>query len=140
MPRWSCLPYCQANGIGVVVYSPMAGGHPERGVHPRAHDLAAPRRLSGATTRQYQEPQLSKNLELVERGRTVHRRAARGMTVAQLAIAWVLRRLEVTSAIVGARRPSQIEETSKASEKIDLTDAEIAEINALLAARAKHLT
>jgi len=58
--------------------------------------------------------------------------ATSGRTVAQLAIAWVLRRPEVTSAIVGARRPGQIEGTAPAGDW-DLSAEEIAEIEKLLA-------
>ena len=42
---------------------------------------------------------------------------ANGRTIGQLAVAWALRREEVTSAIVGARRPGQIVETVRAAEK-----------------------
>jgi aryl-alcohol dehydrogenase-like predicted oxidoreductase len=122
------LAHCQTHGIGVVVYSPMQAGILS-GSFTRERMLALAQDDWRRNTRQYQEPQLSRNLELVEELRAVASRT--GRTVGQLAIAWVLRRAEVTSAIVGARRPSQIEETAKASE-IDLTDAEVAEINALL--------
>ena len=54
--------------------------------------------------------------------------------MAQLAIAWVLRRPEVTAAIVGARRPAHIEETVKAGDW-ELSAADIAEIEVLLARR-----
>ncbi len=58
---------------------------------------------------QFNEPLLSINLELVEKLKPIAEK--HGRTLAQLAIAWVLRRPEVTAAIVGTRRPSQIEET-----------------------------
>jgi len=61
------------------------------------------------TTGEYKEPNLSINLDFVEALRPIAGKYDK--TVAQLALAWVLRRPEVTSAIVGARRPSQIEET-----------------------------
>ena len=55
-----------------------------------------------------------------------------------LAIAWVLRRPEVTAAIVGARRPSQIEETAGAADW-ELSSGDLAEIDALLGQREKTL-
>jgi aryl-alcohol dehydrogenase-like predicted oxidoreductase len=58
--------------------------------------------------------------------------------VAQLAIAWVLRRPEMTAAIVGARRPDQIAETVGASDW-NLGKKDIDEIDKLLAAREKKL-
>jgi aryl-alcohol dehydrogenase-like predicted oxidoreductase len=51
--------------------------------------------------------------------------------VAQLAIAWVSRRSEVTAATVGARRPTQIEETAPAGGR-DISDENLAAIEALL--------
>nr|MBC8450399.1 aldo/keto reductase [Chloroflexota bacterium] len=57
-----------------------------------------------------------------------------GRTLAQLAIAWVLRRPEVTAAIVGARRPSQIEGTAPAGDW-ELSAEDIAAMDALLAER-----
>jgi aryl-alcohol dehydrogenase-like predicted oxidoreductase len=60
------------------------------------------------------------------------------MTVAELALAWVLRRQEVTSAIVGARRPQQIEETADAATKT-LSPELIQAVEELLAKRDKSL-
>jgi len=76
------------------------------------------------------EPKLSANLRLVEGLRPIAQRS--GLTLAQLAIAWVLRREEVTAAIVGARRPGQIAETISAAEGA-LGDEDLAEIEGLLA-------
>jgi aryl-alcohol dehydrogenase-like predicted oxidoreductase len=61
-----------------------------------------------------------------------------GRTLAQLAISWVLRRPEVTAAIVGARRPEQIIETSAASDW-DLIREDIDEIEQLLARRQERV-
>ncbi len=58
--------------------------------------------------------------------------------MAQLAVSWVLRRCEVTSAIVGARHPLQIEETVKASEWT-LSNDDISAIEILLNERLKEL-
>lgn len=125
------LAYCAANKIGVVVYSPMQAGlltgkmTRERIANMPADDWRARNEL-------FQEPQLSANLELVEALRPIA--ARQGCTVAQLAIAWVLRRPEVTAAIVGARHPAQIEETAPAGDW-RLSAEEVAQIDALLAKR-----
>ena len=79
---------------------------------------------------------MSANLELVEGLRTVAEK--RGKTVAQLAIAWVLRRPEVTAAIVGARHPYQIEETIAAGDWV-LSGEDIAAVEVLLDKRRKAL-
>ncbi len=63
---------------------------------------------------------------------------AAGRTLPQLAIAWTLRRPEVTAAIVGARRPGQIEETAQAADW-ELSEAEIEAIDELLAEREESL-
>jgi len=106
------LGYCAANQIGVVVYSPMQKGLLTGKFQDRLGHLAADdHRLND---QDFQNPRLKVHLELVERLRPIA--AKHGMSVAQLAIAWVLRRPEVTSAIVGARTPSQIEETVVAGE------------------------
>jgi aryl-alcohol dehydrogenase-like predicted oxidoreductase len=76
------------------------------------------------------EPKLSANLRLVQGLRPIAQRNQ--LTLAQLAIVWVLRRPEVTAAIVGARRPAQIAETIKAAEGA-LQDEDLTEIEGLLA-------
>jgi aryl-alcohol dehydrogenase-like predicted oxidoreductase len=84
----------------------------------------------------FAEPQLGANLELV---RGLERLAKEhGMSVAELALAWVLRRPEVTAAIVGARRPSQIEETIGAADKV-LPPEAVQAIEGLLNTRVKAL-
>jgi aryl-alcohol dehydrogenase-like predicted oxidoreductase len=85
---------------------------------------------------EFQEPAFSASLELVEGLQKIAQR--HGRTVAQLAISWVLRRPEVTAAIVGARRPSQIRETVAAADW-NLGKQDIAEIEKLLAEREKKL-
>jgi aryl-alcohol dehydrogenase-like predicted oxidoreductase len=130
------LSYCAANGIGVVAYSPMASGL-LTGKYTR-EKIAA---LSAEDWRRYrnvhfQEPELSANLELAEKLRDIAGR--HNHPLSQLAVAWVLRRPEVTSAIVGARGPGQIEAVAPASDW-RLTEAEISEIQALLAERDARL-
>ncbi len=107
------LPFCAENRIGVVAYSPMGSGLlTGKFTRERLQQLPQDdwRRRSPA----FNEPEFSVNLELVEQLRKIASRY--GRSVAQLAIAWVLRRPEVTSAIVGARRPDQIEETAPAAD------------------------
>ena len=102
------LEYCQENSIGVIAYSPMQKGLlTGKFTGDRARNL--PEDDHRRRDPRFQEPQLSSNLDLVEDLRSIADKS--GRTVAQLAIAWVLRRPEVTSAIVGARHASQIEET-----------------------------
>lgn len=129
------LPFCAANDIGVIVYSPMASGL-LTGHFSRERLAALPDDDWRKRSSHFQEPQLSANLALVERLQPIAHRA--GRTIAQLAIAWTLRRPEVTAAIVGARRPSQIEETIAAADWL-LSSENLAEIEALLADREQRL-
>ena len=125
------LEYCGRNQIGVVVYSPI-----QRGLltgkfdHARFEALAPDdhRRMSP----DFLEPQFSATLELVEDLKKIAGR--HGRTCAELAISWILRRPEVTAAIVGARRPSQIIETAPAADW-ELSKKDIEEIERLLANR-----
>jgi aryl-alcohol dehydrogenase-like predicted oxidoreductase len=101
------LPYCRKNGIGVIVYSPMQKGLLTGKVTQQWVDnLAVDDHRRNDP--QFQEPKLSSNLALVEHLKKIAARS--GKTAAQLAIAWTLRRPEVTAAIVGARRPDQVDE------------------------------
>ncbi len=122
------LAYCAANNIGVVAYSPM-----QKGLLTGKFSRERVENLDESDHRRrdpdFQEPRLSANLELAEALRVLA--GKRGRTVAQLAVAWVLRRPEVTAAIVGARRPSQIEETAAAAEW-GLSQEDIETIDALL--------
>jgi len=129
------LDYCATNNIGVIVYSPMQRGLlTGKFTRERAQNL--PEDDHRSKNALFQEPQLSANLELVERLGPIAEK--RGKTLAQLAIAWVLRRPEVTAAIVGARRPSQIEETFSAGDWV-LSEEDITTIEELLKEREKRL-
>lgn len=127
--------HCAKHGIGVVVYSPMQRGlltgkfNAERlaALAPDDHRRRAP---------EFQEPQFSATMELVDGLKRIAER--NGRTVAQLAVSWVLRRPEVTAAIVGARRPGQIAETAPASDG-NLGKEDLEEIERLLTRRDKRL-
>ncbi len=122
----SVLPYCQENGIGVLVYSPMKSGLLTGAMtKERAANLAPDdfRRKALA----FQEPNLSRNLKLVDILRQVG--ARHGRTPGEVAIAWALRHPAVTAAIVGMRSPKQVDGVIGAL-GLRLTVAEIAEIEA----------
>lgn len=120
------LPFCQRHGIGVIAYSPMASGLLS-GKMTRARVAALPRDDWRSHSEQFAEPRLSRSLYLVETLRDIGSR--HGRTAGEVAIAWTLRRPEVTGAIVGARRPEQLDGVIGAG-VFRLSDAEIAEIEA----------
>ena len=121
------LPFVGANNIGILAYSPMASGL-----------------LSGKMTRErvenfpdndwrkrrdfFQEPMLTKNLALAEKLKAIGER--HGRTAGEAAIAWTLRKPEVTAAIVGIRTPEQVQGVIGAGE-FRLSAEEIAEIEAM---------
>lgn len=129
------LGYCAAQGIGVVVYSPMQNGL-LTGAFTRERIASLPADDWRREGPQFKEPVLSANLELAQGLRELAARS--GRTAGQLAVAWVLRRPEVTSAIVGGRRPSQIDETVRAADW-DLAPEIVEEVERLLAERLRKI-
>ncbi len=107
------LLFCQQNQIGVIVYSPLQKGL-LTGKVKREWVESLPQDDHRRHDPMFNEPELSKNLRLVEQLKEIAGR--HGRTAAELAIAWTLRRPELTSAIVGARHPRQIEETAAAGD------------------------
>ncbi|UCF43173.1 MAG: aldo/keto reductase [Planctomycetota bacterium] len=129
------LAYCAKNNIGVIVYSPMQRGL-LTGTFSQERLAGLPLDDHRRRSPDFHEPRFGATLELVDRLRPIAER--NGRTLAQLAISWVLRRREVTAAIVGARRPDQIAETAPASDfELSAEDAE--EIEQLLAERLKEI-
>ena len=125
------LDYCAQNNIGVIVYSPM-----QRGLLTGKFSAE---RLSGLPiddhrrrNPDFHEPLFSATMELVEQLKKIAEH--NGKTCAQLAVSWVLRRPEITAAIVGARKPEQIKETAPAGDW-NLSKEDIAEIENLLSER-----
>ena len=129
------LDYCSANNIGVIVYSPMQKGLlTEKLTRERVRNL--PKDDHRREEPHFREPKLSANLKLIEGLRSIAEKS--GRTVAQLAIAWVLRHPKVNAAIAGARHPSQIEETAIAAEWV-VSKEDITAIETLLDKRQKTL-
>jgi aryl-alcohol dehydrogenase-like predicted oxidoreductase len=126
------LPYCLREGIGVIVYSPMASGLLTGAMtHERAAKL--PKDDWRSSDPEFREPRLSRNLELVERLREIAQR--HGRSPGEVAIAWTLRNPAVTGAIVGARNARQANGVMRAGE-LRLSDKEINEIEEFLEERA----
>jgi aryl-alcohol dehydrogenase-like predicted oxidoreductase len=121
------LPYCGEQQIGVIVYSPMASGLLS-GRMTRERALGLPDDDWRRRNPEFQEPRLTRNLAVVARLQELADN--RGVTAGAVAIAWVLRHAAVTGAIVGARRPDQIEEIVVAAD-VQLADDEAAELEQL---------
>jgi aryl-alcohol dehydrogenase-like predicted oxidoreductase len=118
------LPFCAKHGIGVINYSPMQSGlltgamTAERIAKMPADDFRR-------NTKQFKEPLLSRNLELVELLRAIGKRHY--VEPGVVAIAWTLHQPAITAAIVGGRNAKQVEGVLPAA-TFRLSDAEYAEI------------
>lgn len=124
------MDYCVRNEIGIISYSPLCSGLISDGISRE--------RIRGFETDDFrprlpdfQEPLLSIHLKAISRLRPITEKT--GLTLSQLAIAWVLRKREMTSAIVGARRVDHIDEIV-AAERFTFTDELLQEVDPVLAA------
>ena len=120
------LPYCLRQGIGVIVYSPMKNGLLSGKMTP-GRVAAFPEDDFRRHNPAFQEPQLSRNLELAELMRRIG--ARHRVNAGVVAIAWTLRNPAVTAAIVGMRSAQQAREVLPALE-FRLSAEEIGEIEA----------
>ena len=122
------LPFCEAHGIGVIVYSPMLSGLLTGAMtRERISNLAESdwRR----NNKEFQEPRLTANLALVETLRAIG--ARHGRTPGEVAIAWTLRHPAVTGAIVGGRSARQVDGVVGAMD-FRLSEPELGQIEAAL--------
>ena len=128
-PEAELIPLCAANGISQIVWSPLAQGaltgKYRPGEEPPADSRASSREMGGFVGR-FLRPDV---LEAVDGLRPIA--DALGITMSQLALAWVLREPNVASAIVGATRPAQVAENAGAS-GVELDAATVAAIDAAL--------
>ena len=112
-PERAVIPRCEAEGISQIVWSPLAQGvltgKYEAGTAYPEGSRAVSDTMGWAMGRFLTD----EVLEAVDRLRPLA--AAVGLTLAQLALAWVLREPNVASAIVGATRPEQLDENAAAS-------------------------
>ncbi len=122
------LEFCEKNNIGVIVYSPMQKGL-LTGKITKERIKNFPPDDHRAKDSMFQEPYFGLISELLKHLQPIAERNHK--TLAQLSLAWVLRRPEVTAAIVGTRNPAQIEETALASDWA-LSTKDIQEIDNLL--------
>jgi len=109
------LPLCAEEGIGVIPYNPIAGGLLS-GKHNRESGPEEGSRFTlGSAADRYQDRYWHEGMfETVEQMRPLAQEA--GMTLPQMAVAWVLANPAITSPIIGASRPEQLDDTLKAAE------------------------
>ena len=122
------LPFCLQHNIGVIVYSPMASGLLTGAMTPE-RILSLPENDWRSRNAQFREPLLSRNLALVTLLHNIGKRHDK--TPGEVAIAWTLHNPAVTAAIVGSRRPSQLDQVVGAAD-FRLSEDEVQEIEAFL--------
>ena len=122
------LPFVQANGIGVINYSPMLSGLLAGKMTPE-HIAAFPPDDWRRRNVEFSEPKLSRNLRLVDLLRQIG--SAHGVTSGVVAVAWTLHHPAITAAIVGGRGAKQVEETA-AARTFRLTEDEYRKISDFL--------
>ena len=123
------LPFAQANNIGVINYSPMVSGLlTGKMTAERVAALPADDWRKRAT--EFNEPRLSRNLQLVELLREIGH--GHNVSPGVVAVAWTLRNPAITAAIVGGRSAQQVEGMAPVLD-FRLTDDEYSRINAFLA-------
>jgi 1-deoxyxylulose-5-phosphate synthase len=130
VPEREVIPLCAENGISQIVWSPLGQGVLTGKYMPGQPPPAGTRMTSKAMGWAMDDLRSNDVLEAVQRLRPIAERS--GITMAQLAIAWVLREPSVASAIVGASRPEQVEDNAAAS-GIELDDRTLAEIDEVVA-------
>src|ERR1700677_2539069 len=122
------LPYAQANGIGVINYSPMVSG-----LLTGAMTAERVRSFPGDDWRrkavEFNEPKLSRNLRLVDLLRDIG--SGHGVSPGVVAVAWTLHHPAITAAIVGGRSGKQVEGLAPALE-FRLSEDEFGRINGFL--------
>ena len=122
------LPWCKKHGIGVINYSPMASGL-LTGAMTKERVATMPDNDFRKRAKQYQEPNLSRNLALADLLKQIG--ARHGVNAGVVAVAWTLHNPAVTAAIVGGRSAQQVEEILPAA-TFRLTEEEFAEIQSFI--------
>ncbi len=122
------IPWCHTHETGVIIYSPMQSGL-LTGKFSAKRAAALPPSDWRSHNEEFRGEQLERNLALVEAMQPIA--ARRGISVAALSVAWTLACPGVTAAIVGARKPEQVNSWLEAA-TVELTIAELAEIRSAI--------
>jgi aryl-alcohol dehydrogenase-like predicted oxidoreductase len=128
-PEAEVFPLSEANGISQIVWSPLAQGLLTGKYKPGEEPPSDSRAANDSMNTSMKLVMDDGNLEAVDRLRPIAE--GEGVSLTELALAWVLRREEVAAAIVGASRPEQVHSNAAAS-GIELSDEVLAAIDAAL--------
>jgi aryl-alcohol dehydrogenase-like predicted oxidoreductase len=123
------IPLCEREGIGQVVFSPLAQGVLTGKYRPGDAPAEGTRAADPENNRFMQQLMNERVLSAVDGLRSIASEA--GLTMPQLALAWVLRQEDVSSAIIGASRPEQVDDNAGAS-GVELSADVLTEIDRIL--------
>ncbi len=123
------IPLCEREGIGQVVFSPLAQGVLTGKYKPGQQPEAGTRAADPESNMFMQQVMKDEVLERVQQLQSLAQEA--GYSLAAMAIAWTLRQPNVSSAIIGASRPQQVEENAKAAD-LKLTDDVLTRVDEIL--------
>ena len=130
VPETEVIPLCKESGIGQIVWSPLGQGV-LTGKYKPGVELPSNSRAANPLMNQFMDGLLAESLlNVVDNLRPIA--SDLGISLTQLALAWVLREPNLASAIVGASRPEQVEENTAAS-GIELDEESLAAIDHALA-------
>jgi aryl-alcohol dehydrogenase-like predicted oxidoreductase len=132
-PEAEVIPLCERNGISQVVWSPLAQGVLTGKYRPGEAPPADSRATSSSMNRFIKQWLNDEMLAAVQNLRPIA--DAAGLTMSQLALAWILRQDNVSAAIIGATRPEQVHENAAAA-GVELSDDTLAAIDEAVGAVA----
>ena len=125
-PEKALIPFCSKHGVGIMVHSTLAKGF-LAGKYSRSHRFASDDERSEFA--QYKGETFNRYIDAVDELKAVA--VDKEWTLIELAIAWVLRNREVTTALIGIKNPGQIEAPRKAGDRT-LTAEDLARIEEIL--------
>jgi len=126
-PETDLFPKTQASGVGVIAFCPLAGGR----LTPKYLD-GIPSDSRAASPSQFLKAESIDDALRARANKLNTIAAARGQSLTQMALTWVIRNAGVCSALIGASRPGQIMENVKAAEAEPLSADELKQIDAVL--------
>jgi len=121
--RWieaELLDLLEENGVGCIAFSPLA-----KGILTDRYLNGIPADSRAASSSIFLQPEDITEEKLVKIRRLDELAKSRGQSLAQLALAWVLRRGRVTSALIGASKVSQIEDCVGVINRLEFSDEEL---------------
>jgi L-glyceraldehyde 3-phosphate reductase len=132
LDRWvepALLPLLEREGVGCVCFSPLA-----RGLLTNRYFAGIPADSRAGHDPRFLRPEHVTDAVLGRARKLDELARGRGQTLAQLALAWVLRRAPVTSALIGASRPAQVDDCVGATRNLAFSAEELAAIERILSA------